>query len=176
MTADHACQQDQQRIARWVRDHALALRGYLLGTLRRHDAADDVLQEVFRRAWQSRGQYREEGHERAYLLRIADRLVVDRSRRLGREIDLDDAAWQEAEPAGRELPADEAFIRGEAGEYLNAALDQLSLAQRRVLLMRYFGDLTFEQIAESLDCPLGTALSHCRRGLATLRKLLTTKT
>src|SRR6187399_2047374 len=100
MTADDACQQHQERIARWVSDHAQALRGYLLGTLRRHDAADDVLQEVFRRAWQSRGQYREEGHERAYLLRIADRLVVDRSRRLGREIGLDDEAWNEAEPAG----------------------------------------------------------------------------
>jgi RNA polymerase sigma-70 factor, ECF subfamily len=176
MTADDACRTDHERLARWVRDHARALRGYLMGTLRRHDAADDVLQEVFRRAWQSRGQYREEGHERAYLLRIADRLVVDRSRRLGREIVLDEDDWNEIEPPGRELPADEAFVRGEVSHELNAALDQLSLAQRRVLLLRFFGDLTFEQIAEALNCPLGTALSHCRRGLAALRKLLTAKT
>jgi RNA polymerase sigma-70 factor (ECF subfamily) len=176
MAADDACDRAEDRLARWVRDHARALRGYLLGTLRRHDAADDVLQEVFRRAWQSRGQYREEGRERAYLLRIADRLVVDRSRRLGREIILDDDAWHEVEPAARELPADDAIIRGEVSDELNSALDQLSLAQRRVLLMRYFGDLSFEEISQALDCPIGTALSHCRRGLAALRKLLTAKT
>ena len=60
-------------------------------------------------------------------------------------------------------------------EELAAALNELTLAQRRVLLLRYFGELSFEEIAGTLGCPLGTALSHCRRGLAALRKLLTAK-
>jgi DNA-directed RNA polymerase specialized sigma24 family protein len=40
------------------------------------------------------------------------------------------------------------------------------------MLLRYYGQLTFEQIALTLGCPLNTALSHCRRGLERLRKQL----
>ena len=67
----------------------------------------------------------------------------------------------------------DALHTAETNQELTAALDQLSLNQRRVVLLRYFGDLSFEQIAAELECPLGTALSHCRRGLAAMRKLLT---
>lgn len=176
MAADDACERADERIARWVREHARAVRGYLLGLVRRSDVADDLLQDVFRRAWQSHARYREEGHERAYLLRIADRLVVDRSRRLGREINVDDATWHEVEPAALDVAPLEDLAQGETSGELAAALDQLTLPQRRVLLLRYFGDVTFEEIAAALDCPIGTALSHCRRGLAALRKLMTVKT
>jgi RNA polymerase sigma-70 factor, ECF subfamily len=172
MTADDGSNRASDSITRWVREHALAVRAYLLGTVRRPDVADDLLQETFQRAWQARDRYRDDGHERAYLLRIADRLVIDRSRRLGVEINVDEAIWNEVEPAAKaETPLDE-MARGETNEALTMALSQLSLAQRRVLLLRYFGDLTFEEIAETLHSPLGTVLSHCRRGLAAMRKLL----
>ncbi len=58
---------------------------------------------------------------------------------------------------------------------LTAALDRLSPAQRRVLLLRYFGQLSFADIATTTGLPLSTTLSHCRRGLETLRKLLVEK-
>src|SRR5438105_1148494 len=99
MAADDAWQAaPDERIARWVREHAGAVRGYLLGMVRRADVADDLVQEVFQRAWQARERYRDQGHERAYLLRIADRLVVDRSRRRMREVNVDEATWREVEP------------------------------------------------------------------------------
>ena len=172
MAAGEAGQTGAERIARWVREHSRAVRGYLLGMVRRQDAADDLLQEVFQRAWQAQDRYRDEGHERAYLLRIADRLVVDRSRRLGREINVDEETWHEVEPEARTSAAADSLVLTEASEELTAALDRLSPAQKRVLLLRFFGDLSFEEIAAALDCPLGTALSHCRRGLMNLRKLL----
>src|SRR5947209_2916413 len=108
MAASDECQSAQERLERWVREHAGAVRGYVLALVRRADAADDLVQEVFERAWQARGRYRDEGHERAYLLRIADRLVIDRSRRQRREINLDDATWHEVEPAADfQSPLDE---------------------------------------------------------------------
>ncbi len=172
MAADD-CNQADQRLANWVREHARAVRGYLLGLVRRSDVADDLLQDVFHRAWQARDRYRDQGQDRAFLLTIADRLVIDRSRRLGLEINLDDAAWHEVEPVAHDtIPLDELAAIENSNE-LNAALAALSLAQRRVLLLRYFGDLTFEEIATQLNCPLSTALSHCRRGLLTMRTLLT---
>jgi len=174
MAADNR-NQPEQRLAIWVREHARAVRGYLLGLVRRSDVADDLLQEVFKRAWQARDRYRDQGHDRAYLLTIADRLVIDRSRRLGLEINVDEATWHELEPSTNDpIPLD-GLTAAESSDELSAALDQLSLAQRRVLLLRYFGDLTFEEIATQLSCPLSTTLSHCRRGLLTMRKLLADK-
>ena len=174
MAADNR-NQPEQRLAIWVREHAHAVRGYLLGLVRRSDVADDLLQEVFHRAWQARDRYRDQGHDRAYLLTIADRLVIDHSRRLGHEINVDETTWHDLEPAADAPLPLHSLAAAETSDEISTALDQLSLAQRRVLLLRYFGELTFEEIAKQLDCPLSTTLSHCRRGLLTMRKLLTDK-
>jgi RNA polymerase sigma-70 factor (ECF subfamily) len=55
---------------------------------------------------------------------------------------------------------------------LHAALDRLAPMQQRVLLLRYYSQLDFQEIADTLQMPLNTALSHCRRGLEALRRLL----
>ena len=163
---------DDQRFEAWGRRQGPAVRGYLLGMVRRSDVADDLTQEVFSRAWQARRRYREEGNGRAYLFRIADRLVCDRARKAGREVNLSEENWQQIEPAGDEAEPYLNVAKTEAARALTEALDRLSSPQRRVLLLRYYGQLTFSEIAEIVDCPLNTVLSHCRRGLKMLRKLL----
>jgi RNA polymerase sigma-70 factor (ECF subfamily) len=143
-----------------------------MAMVRRADVADDLAQEVFCRAWQARRRYREQGNARAYLLRIADRLLCDRYRRGGREVTLDEKQWKQREPASRAVDPCEAATQAEAASRLTAALDCLSPQQQRVLLLRYYGQLSFAEIAEMVHCPLNTALSHCRRGLMALKKLL----
>lgn len=160
------------RTADWVALHGRAVRGYLLGLVGRPDLADDLVQEVFCRAWEARDRYREQGHARAYLLRIADRLACDRRRQIGRETTVSDEAWKALEPPGRDGEPAGAMARAEDARRLAAALEQLSPMQRRVLLLRYFGEMSFADIAETIDCPLGTVLSHCHRGLKALRKSL----
>jgi RNA polymerase sigma-70 factor (ECF subfamily) len=159
-------------MAAWVRDYGPAVRGYLMALVRRADDADDLAQEVFCRAWQSRDRYQEQGHARTYLLRIADRLACDRIRRKKPEETLSDEAWRSQEPWSNSGDPAQKAAEAEAAERLRAALDQLAPAQQRVLLLRYYGQLTFQEIAETLGCPLNTALSHCHRGLEMLRKQL----
>jgi RNA polymerase sigma-70 factor (ECF subfamily) len=165
----------EARVIRWVTEHGVAVRGYVQGLVRRPELAEDLVQEVFRRAWQARERYEEQGSPRAYLLRIADRLVCDHGRRAHREITLDEVAWGEVEPFERGTAASDPLVDAEAKVALNAALDSLSPTQRRVLLLRYYGDMSFEEIATTIECPLNTALSHCRRGLLALRKMMTEK-
>ena len=159
-------------MAGWVRDHGPAVRGYLLAIVRRADDADDLAQEVFCRAWQGRERYQEQGHARSYLLRIADRLACDRIRRKKPEETLSHEGWQDKEPWSDSGDPVKTAVQSEAAQRLNAALAQVTPIQQRVLLLRYYGQLTFEQIAQTLGCPLNTALSHCRRGLEVLRKQL----
>ncbi len=173
MAADDTAIRSRELLARWVRDHGVAVRGYLLGTTGRHDVADDLLQDVLERAWRAMSRYQDIGQERAFLLKIADRLVIDRSRRLGLEINLDDASWCEVEPTTQTYAPLDNLAGAETTEELTSALAQLTTNQRRVLLLRFFSDMTFEEIAETMSCPLSTALSHCRRGLIAMRKLLT---
>jgi RNA polymerase sigma-70 factor, ECF subfamily len=137
--------------------------------------ADDLLQDVFHRAWKARDRYRDDGKERSYLLSIADRLACDRWRRVGRERTVGDDAWRAEAPASGDPSPAEALDRSESKTMLNDALEQLSEPQRRTLLLRYFGQMEFHEIGRLLDIPLSTALSHARRGLMALRRLLTEK-
>jgi RNA polymerase sigma-70 factor (ECF subfamily) len=88
MTASSPPRDDDERWSQWLQSHGPAVRGYVLAMVRRPDLADDMTQEVFWRAWRGRERYREVGTARAYLLRIADRLVCDHGRKQGREVNL----------------------------------------------------------------------------------------
>ena len=172
MTGSSGNEADSERLSRWVREHGRAVRAFLLTATWSGDTADDLLQEVFRRAWQARTNYRENGSARAYLIRIADRLLIDRWRRPTAESQVDSDGWRALEPVSRdETPGDRAD-RLELQQQLAAALEQLSPPQRRVLLLRYYGDMDFAAIAETTSLPLNTVLSHCRRGLLALKKML----
>ncbi len=162
----------QQRFAEWVRLHGTAVRGFIFARVRRPDVVEDMVQEVFCRAWEARDRYHEQGASRAYLLKIADRLVCDRGRRGQPERNLDREQWKELEPPSRaDDPLQAAASREQAGQ-LAAAMERLSAVQQRVLLLRYYGQLSFAEIAAMIECPLNTTLSHCRRGLETLRKIM----
>jgi RNA polymerase sigma-70 factor (ECF subfamily) len=161
-----------ERLTHWVHEHARAVRGYLLAMVRDVHAVDDLLQEVFCRAWQARDRYAEQGTARAYLLRIADRLVCDRGRVVQRERPMHPEQWAQFEPAAGDGPPLAGLLEVEGRRQLHEALDALSEPQRRTLLLRYYGDLEFHQIAQIMECPTNTVLSHARRGLLALRRLL----
>ena len=163
---------DHQRFSRWLDTYGRAVRGYLLAMVRREDVADDLLQDVFRKAWEARGRYRESGAACAYLIRIADRLVCDRARQGHREINVEPEAWEQLEPANSDADPSCVVSQGESRQQLTEALQRISPDQRRILLLRYYGDLDFAEIAAIVGCPLNTALSHARRGLLALKNIL----
>ncbi len=161
-----------ESFAEWVREHGAAVRGYLFAMLRDAASADDLTQEVFLRAWRGRGSYREQGRVRAYLFRIADRLACDHGRRRQREVTVSDEQWKELQPQSGQGEPSGQLAQAEAVARLDGALAELTPVQQRVLFLRYYGQLSFDEIAETLGCPLNTALSHCRRALESLRKQL----
>jgi RNA polymerase sigma-70 factor, ECF subfamily len=160
---------EHEFLSRWVQEHGSALRGFIRSMVRCSTTADDLVQETFRKAWQARHNYTESGQARSYLLRIADRLTVDYLRQR-REQMLPELQWKVVEPhTEQEHPAQQ-LIQVEMQAELQQALNALSEIQRRVLLLRYYGDMDFNTIANQLELPLNTVLSHCHRGLQQLRK------
>lgn len=144
----------------------------------RHDA-EDLLQEVFVRLVRNIGVYEHEGRFDAWLFRMATNLVRDRVRRgrASRAAGLEPAGGRGAEVLddepdhGAADPA-EAVHRAEQVDLLQRAIGQLSEAEREVVLLRHFSQLSFRQIAEAMGTPLGTALARAHRGLARLRELM----
>jgi RNA polymerase sigma factor (sigma-70 family) len=153
---------------RWLYDRygaaVLHLAHATLGN--RHDA-EDVVQATFVAAWQSRERYEPHlGSPLAWLLGIARRKTVDLIRLRSRQ-DRVTATLRQVETTGDEhdSSADTVVDRLVVADELSV----LEPAQRRVLELSFFDDLTHVQIAAMTGMPLGTVKSHLRRGLARLR-------
>ena len=163
---------DADRLTQAVREHGQAVFGFLVRSVRNHALADDLTQDVFYRAWRKRESYQETGQQRAYLLQIAARLVRDHYRRKPM-LGLVDADGVAVELVDTSQPTPIAKVaQSETERELNEALSALTPPQRQALLLRYYGNHSFEEIAQTMCMPLSTALSHARRGLLALRKLL----
>ncbi|MEU9647429.1 sigma-70 family RNA polymerase sigma factor [Streptomyces sp. NPDC048110] len=129
--------------------------------------AEDVTQQVFIGAWRGRHGFRpERGALGAWLVGITRRKIVDALAARGRRLALAESASRDATPARLVQQApDEVLDR----ILLVEALSRLPHAQREVLCMAFYEDLTQVQISERTGVPLGTVKSHTRRGLHRLR-------
>jgi RNA polymerase sigma-70 factor (ECF subfamily) len=131
--------------------------------------AEDVVQEAFVRFW--RHQRHLPGEPMALLVTSVRRAAFDLARRETRR-----AAREELSDGGIEdnRPLFHASLDGdERREAIEGALRQLSEDQREVLVLKIWGELTFDQIAEQLEVSPNTAASRYRYALAALRKELT---
>ena len=149
-----------------VTDHAPALyRMAFRLTGDRHEA-EDVVQETFRSAWNSRERYESGRGDRAWLASILRRRVVDRWRRRPREGMITGGDAFDVETAGVNPLADEYT------DEMQAALARLPADLRETLLLVVVGELTHQEAAELLNVPLGTVLSRVSRARARLREYL----
>ncbi|MET4656511.1 sigma-70 family RNA polymerase sigma factor [Streptomyces fungicidicus] len=132
--------------------------------------ADDVTQQVFIGAWRGRNGFRpDRGALGAWLVGITRRKIIDALAARTRRLSLVDSAAHGAAPAATTAAApDDVLDR----VLLVEALSRLPRAQREVLCLAFFEDLTQAQIAERTGVPLGTVKSHARRGLHRLRMVI----
>lgn len=131
------------------------------------DAAEDIVQEAFLRAFRGFGDYRG-GNARAWLLAIVrncHRSWWQSRQRSPRTEPLDNG---EGEEERSDLPHDEAspeaamLQRAEAGE-IRDILGGLPAAFREVLVLREMEELSYREIAEAIEAPLGTVMSRLAR-------------
>lgn len=161
-----------EQITTWTAQYGGLVRGYLMSMVRRADVADDLSQEVFLRAWKGLDLYAEQGEAKAYLVKIAYRVVCNAKRRRSMEVNVDDETWTAVEPVDAKADPARNVHQTELNATLSAVLDQLSEAEKKVLTLRYFGEMKFNEIADLIEMPLNTVLSHARRGLTKMRDIM----
>ena len=149
------------------REQVTVFRACLRILGRPHDA-EDVAQESFVMAYRSLGSYRGDGPLGGWLMRIATRQAF---RRLGQR--------READELPSELPTlapgfDPLAITlaGERQREVRLAVAALREPYREVVALRFFGELSLDEIASVTRRPLGTVKTHLRRGLERLRPIL----
>jgi RNA polymerase sigma-70 factor (ECF subfamily) len=161
--------------------YSLRLYGFVYRIIgSRHDA-EELVQELFLRLVRTLPNYRHDGRFEAWLFQIAVNLVRDRLRRLHRNrstVSLDEPGYELCEssdgaatrmPVSKEEAPAASLERNEELDRLQAAIARLPQPEREVILLRHYGELSFAEIAELMETPLGTALARAHRGLAKLR-------
>ena len=127
--------------------------------------AEDLRQETLIRVFRAAGRYQATGPFSAWLFRIALNLARDVARRR-RPLEPLDAANEPAQHDGQ--PLDER----ETAELVEAAARRLPHKLREALVLRYYADMTFPEIAEATDTPLSTVKSRVAAGLKRLHASL----
>ncbi len=128
------------------------------------DAAADLAQEVFVKAWEQLPAFRGESSFSTWLYRIAANTAINKAAETGRHARLN-------EDFARGRPAEAAPPRG-LDDRVQAALAGLSVKLRAVVVLRYLEGLAYEEIAEALDLSVGTVKSRLFLAHETLKPLL----
>ena len=161
-----------QLVLRWERPiYALAYR-----VIGREEDARDVAQETFLRAFRALGGFKGQAKFSSWLYRIALNLCRDWIRRERRTpvaqppegVDL-------VELAGESTPTEsveDLVSRKELGRAVAKAMANLPDEQRTAIILKEYHGLTFQEIAELLDCPLSTVKTRLYQGLTVLRRQL----
>ena len=152
------------------------LYSYALVLTRNHAEAEDLVQETYVRAMQAMERLRAgSSNIKGWLFTILRNIWLNqlRKRRNGPqmiEIEVwDDVANSVAEPS---KDAHDLYVSKMEAEQVRAAIRELPLEFREIILLREYEDLSYQEIANLLGCPVGTVMSRLGRARAKLRTLL----
>ena len=161
-----------QLVLRWERPiYALAYR-----VIGREEDARDVAQETFLRAFRALSGFKGQAKFSSWLYRITLNLCRDWIRRERRTpiaqtpegVDLVELAGEAVDTE----TVDELVSRKELGRAVAKAMALLPEEQRTAIIMKEYHGLTFQEIADLLDCPLSTVKTRLYQGLTVLRRQL----
>ncbi|MBA2301261.1 MAG: sigma-70 family RNA polymerase sigma factor [Acidobacteria bacterium] len=161
-----------QLVLRWERPiYALAYR-----VLGREEDARDVAQEAFLRAFRALNGFKGQAKFSSWLYRITLNLCRDWIRREKRTpVSQAPEGIDIIELAGEATPSEsmeELVGRRQLGRAVSKAMAMLPEDQRTAIILKEYHGLTFQEIAELLDCPLSTVKTRLYQGLSVVRKQL----
>lgn len=177
MPEDRSDRRRRETFSREALPHLDQVYGAALYLARDPELAQDLVQETFLRAWRFFHQFRPGTNCQAWLLTILHNTFRNRYRASRRErghIDIGDPLVEsEASRPEEESSNPEALVLGNLlDDELSAALDGLSQEFRAAVVLVDLQELSYEEAARALDCPIGTVRSRLSRARTMLRNRL----
>ena len=150
------------------RSYSGELYGFALNALGERGAAEEVVQEVFTRAWRHAATYdAKRGSVRTWLYQIARHAIIDHRRRASVR-----PALSLHEPREEQDPEGLSIERAMLGWQVAGALEKLTPEHRQVIRLAHVQGLSVREIAERLGLPEGTVKSRTWYALRSLRLVL----
>ncbi len=165
------------KLVRMMMNQVVALTYKMTGD---RDAAMDLAQETFISAWEKLGSFRRDARFESWLYRIATNKSLNYLERPSVKHTMSiDGEFSEVSP-GAELMTSSSnpeleFRRKRMREEILDFMGQLPPQQRAVFNLRFYKQMSFEEIAEAIDKAVGTVKTHYREAVRKLRELALTK-
>lgn len=154
------------------------LVNYLFRLLRNYEEARDLAQEVFLKVYRALDRYDSKYKFSTWLFRVAQNAAIDkiRKRRL-QLVSMDRTGDGDGEGRTWEFPSDSPgpyrdLRNRERGESIQEAIDQLPWEYRELIVLRHYGELSYDEIATLKRMPLGTVKNKLFRGRQMLKEKL----
>ena len=157
-------------------EHLDGLYGHAMTMVRNHLEAEDLVQETYLRAIQASSRPRPDSNLKSWLFTILRNVRLNRIRgglTKPRVVRVD-------EPSGRAPEFEDRSSKDPLFLYLTKlkraevrkAIEELPTVYREIVVLREFEELSYEEIAQVLDCPIGTVMSRLSRARERLKEML----
>lgn len=172
---------DQDAFAWLMKKYKGPLQNLIFKMIREKNDVEDLVQEVFIKAFNSLQNYNQEFAFSTWIYRIAINNTIDylRKKRLNTfSIDTDD--YEDEDKPKFEIPdttysADANLILEQRQKIINDAIDSLPEKYKKIIELRHKDDLTYEEISETLNLPIGNVKVQLFRARELLNKYLKDK-
>lgn len=163
---------DHAAFAALVDEHQRYVYNLALRVVKDENEALDLAQETFVRAWTALPNFRGQSQFRTWLYRIVTNLCYNRLPNLRRSLnDLGDDVMEDIPEPQFNNPVSE-FESNETRRHLHQAIDDLEANYKVLITLRYQYELSYDEIASTLNLPLGTVKTGIFRAKEQLRKSL----
>jgi len=176
------CRGDKTAFGELVRRYGDSILGYLMRMSGNHHQAEDLFQETFKRVHEKANTFR--GSQfKSWLFTIATNVAIDglRRRRRMRVVSLNQRLGctdQDSEELSAVALADDSYepsqeaAKAEQVEKVRGAIESLPARQRATLVLAYYQQLSYPEVAKVMGCSLGTVKTQMSRALRTLMRRL----
>ncbi len=171
---------DRNAISQLIERHSRRVRDYIRMMVKDGDVAEDIFQETFIKAVRviDEGRYTDNGKFLSWILRIAHNQVIDyfRAQRQDKSVSESDAGYDVLGTLQlAERTIEDEIVCEQIEREVRMLVELLPDEQREVVRMRYFGGLSFKEIAEQTGVSINTALGRMRYALINLRRMIREK-
>ena len=173
-----ALKKDERAFEELVRRYQRPITNYIARMVGNYDLALDLSQDVFVKAFVALRTYNEAYKFGSWIFKIASNIVIDHLRKgvppvssLDKPIETEDDEIQ-IDPVSREIIADEQLERSEMRGILSRLIERLPDAYREMIVLRHVNELSYEEMAEITDLPLGTVKNRTFRAREMMRRMI----